>query len=35
VLQPFVPRRLITGRAVAVFWPLSLQYSAYRVQWIR
>lgn len=35
VLQPFVPRRLITGRAVAVFWPLSLQYSAYRVKWIR
>jgi signal peptidase I len=35
VFEPFVPRQLITGRAVAVFWPLSFKYSTYRVKWIR
>jgi len=34
-MQPFVPRQLITGRAVAVFWPLSFAYSTYRVKWVR
>ncbi len=33
--SPLVPRHLITGRAVAVFWPLSWQYSTYRLQWVR
>lgn len=32
---PFVPRGLVTGRAVAVFWPLSFQFSTYRLQWVR
>ncbi|MCC7015489.1 MAG: signal peptidase I [Planctomycetes bacterium] len=32
---PFVPRELITGRAVAVFWPLAWRYGTYRVKWIR
>ncbi len=32
---PFVPRELITGRAVAVFWPLSFSFDTYRVKWIR
>jgi hypothetical protein len=32
---PFVPRQLITGRAVAVFWPLSFSFDTYRVKWIR
>lgn len=32
---PFVPRSLITGRAVAVFWPLSFSYSTYRLKWVR
>jgi signal peptidase I len=32
---PFVPRRLITGRALAVFWPFSWKYSTYRLKWIR
>ena len=31
---PFVPRHLITGRALAVFWPLSFSFSTYRVKWI-
>lgn len=34
-MQPFVPRQLITGRAVAVFWPLSFAHSTYRLKWIR
>ncbi len=33
--SPLVPRHLITGRAVAVFWPLSWKYSTYRLQWVR
>ncbi|MBM3989448.1 MAG: signal peptidase I [Planctomycetes bacterium] len=32
---PFVPRELITGRALAVFWPLSFAFDTYRVKWIR
>jgi signal peptidase I len=32
---PFVPRNLITGRALAVFWPMSFKYDAYRLKWIR
>jgi hypothetical protein len=32
---PFVTRNLITGRAVAVFWPLSIKYSTYRWKWVR
>jgi signal peptidase I len=32
---PFVPRHLITGRALAVFWPFSFRYSTYRLKWIR
>lgn len=32
---PFVPRALIAGRALAVFWPFSFRFSTYRLQWIR
>jgi hypothetical protein len=32
---PFVPRNLITGRAVAVFWPFSIKYATYRWKWVR
>ena len=32
---PFVPRELITGRALLVFWPLMPTESIYRLQWIR
>ncbi|MEM7308418.1 MAG: signal peptidase I [Planctomycetota bacterium] len=31
---PFVPRRLIQGRALAVFWPLSPRLGLYRWKWI-
>lgn len=31
---PFVPRELITGRAVVVFWPLSPSYRLWRLQWV-
>jgi len=31
---PFVPRDLITGRAVVVFWPLSPSYRLWRLQWV-
>jgi hypothetical protein len=31
---PFVPRRLIQGRALAVFWPLSPRLGVYRWKWI-
>jgi len=32
---PFVPRELITGRAVVVFWPISMSYRLWRLQWVR
>ena len=31
---PFVPRRMILGRALAVFWPLSPRTGVYRWKWI-
>lgn len=31
---PFVPRHLIQGRALAVFWPLSPRLGVYRWKWI-
>lgn len=31
---PFVPRSMIQGRALAVFWPLSPSLSLYRLKWI-
>ena len=31
---PFVPRELVTGRAVVVFWPLSPSYRLWRLQWV-
>jgi len=31
---PFVPRRLIQGRALAVFWPLSPRLGVYRWKWV-
>lgn len=33
--QPFVPRRLLQGRALAVFWPLHPRLGVYRWKWIR
>lgn len=33
--QPFVPRELITGRAVLVFWPMAPLQNVWRLQWIR
>ena len=32
---PFVPRHLITGRAVLVFWPIKRNLDVYRLKWIR
>ncbi len=32
---PFVPRELITGRALLVFWPISVRHRLARLQWIR
>jgi signal peptidase I len=32
--EHFVPRHLITGRALAVFWPFSFKYSTYRLKWV-
>ena len=32
---PFVPRELIDGRALAVFWPLDPRRELYRVKWVR
>lgn len=32
---PFVPRELITGRAVLVFWPIKRKLDVYRLKWIR
>jgi len=34
-MAPFVPRHLITGRALLVFWPLVPSLDVYRLQWIR
>lgn len=31
---PFVPRALITGRAVAVFWPFVPSLGVYRLKWV-
>jgi signal peptidase I len=31
---PFVPRRLVQGRALAVFWPWSPRLGVYRWKWI-
>jgi len=33
-LAPFVPREMILGRAVAVFWPISFALKVWRLQWI-
>ena len=32
---PFVPRELVTGRAVVVFWPFKWDLRLWRLQWIR
>ncbi len=32
---PFVPRELITGRALVVFWPISIRHRLARLGWIR
>lgn len=32
---PFVPRDLVTGRAVLVFWPLKWDLGLWRLRWIR
>ncbi len=32
---PFVPRDLILGRAVAVFWPVTPWHGVYRFGWVR
>lgn len=32
---PFVPRDLVTGRAVVVFWPLKWDLALWRLRWIR
>ncbi|MEW6073091.1 MAG: signal peptidase I [Planctomycetota bacterium] len=34
VYAPFVPRRLILGRALAVFWPLDPRLDLYRLRWV-
>ena len=34
-MAPFVPRNLVTGRALLVFWPLVPSLDVYRLQWIR
>jgi len=31
---PFVRREMIVGRAVAVFWPISLARKVWRLQWV-
>jgi len=31
---PFVPRELITGRALVVFWPISFKHGVFRLKWI-
>jgi hypothetical protein len=33
--HPYVPRRLIQGRAVLVFWPWSPKLGVYRWKWVR
>ena len=32
---PLVPRELIRGRAVGIFWPLRPDLGVYRLAWIR
>lgn len=32
--EPYVPRRLVSGRALAVFWPLAPWKGLYRLKWI-
>ena len=32
--NPFVPRQLITGRALVVFWPIKPSLGIYRLKWI-
>ncbi len=32
--SPFVPREMILGRALAVFWPLRPRLGLYRLQWV-
>ncbi len=31
---PFVPRELITGRALLVFWPIKLRLRLWRLRWV-
>ncbi|HVS12120.1 MAG TPA: signal peptidase I [Planctomycetota bacterium] len=33
-MDPLVPRELITGRALLVFWPFSPSLGVYRLEWI-
>jgi len=32
--SPFVPREMIQGKAVAVFWPLDLRRDIFRIRWV-
>ncbi len=32
---PFVPREMILGRALAVFWPIAPSHDIYRIRWVR
>jgi signal peptidase I len=34
-LAPFVPRHMIQGRALAVFWPLDPVRGIWRLEWVR
>jgi hypothetical protein len=29
-----VPRELVTGRAVLVFWPFKLSFGLWRLEWV-
>ncbi len=31
---PFVPRELMTGRALFVFWPYSVEHGILRLKWV-
>ena len=31
---PFVPREMVQGKALAVFWPLDPRRSIYRLRWV-
>jgi len=35
ITSPYVPREMIEGRALAVFWPMNPLTGVYRLRWIR